>query len=87
MAPMDELNRMAVQGLLADAERVPELTDLGAGRGEADLVDHAITSAQQNYVDLARRRRPLILREEEEVKFQTAMDCIMARIRFFGKTI
>jgi hypothetical protein len=87
MAPLDELNRMAVQGLLADAERVLALTDLEAMRTESDIVDHAIANAQQNYIDLARRRRPLIMREAEETQFQTAMDCIMARIRFFGKTV
>jgi hypothetical protein len=87
MTPIDDLNRVAVQGLLADAERVLALTDLEAVRWDRAIVDDAIANAQKNYIDLIRRRRPLMLPYAEEVQFQRAMDCIMARIRFFGQTV
>jgi hypothetical protein len=50
-------------------------------------VDDAIANAQKNYIDLARRRRPLMLSDADEARFQSAMDCILARIRFFGKAV
>ena len=87
MTPINELNGMAVQGLLADAERVLALTDFEAVRGDCEIVDDAIANAQRNYLDLMRRRRPLMLAQADEVRFQSAMDCIMARIRFFGKPV
>ena len=87
MTPIDELNRMAVQGLLADAERVLALTDLEAVRGDREIVDDAIANAQKNYIDLMRRRRPLMLPYADEARFQSAMDRIMARIRFFSQPV
>jgi hypothetical protein len=61
MMPIDDWNRMAVQGLLADADRILALTDLEAVRGDREIVDDAIANAQKNYIDLVRRRRPLML--------------------------
>lgn len=87
MTPIDDLNRMAVQGLLADADRVLAVTDLEAVRGDHEIVDDAIANAQQNYIDLVRRRRPLMLTEADEARLQRAMDCIIARVRFFGKVV
>jgi hypothetical protein len=87
MMPIDDWNRMAVQGLLADADRVLALTDLEAVRGEGEIVDDAIANAQKNYIDLVRRRRPLMLADADEARFQSAMDRILARIRFFGKAV
>jgi hypothetical protein len=87
MMPIDDWNRMAVQGLLADADRVLALTDLEAVRGDREIVDDAIANAQKNYIDLVRRRRPLMLADADEARFQSAMDRILARIRFFGKAV
>jgi hypothetical protein len=87
MTPIDDLNRMAVQGLLADADRVFALTDLEDVRGDREIVDDAIANAQKNYIDLVRRRRPLMLADADEAKFKSAMDHILARIRFFGKAV
>ncbi|MFZ0690791.1 MAG: hypothetical protein WA891_20425 [Acidobacteriaceae bacterium] len=78
---------MAVHGLLADADRVLALTDLEAVRGDREIVDDAIANAQKKYIDLMRRRRPLMLVHADEVRFQSAMDCIVARIRSFGKPV
>jgi hypothetical protein len=85
MTPIHELNRMAVHGLLADAERVLALTDLEDVKRDREIVDDAIANAQQNYIDLARRRRRLMLADADDARFQSAMDHILARIRFFGK--
>jgi hypothetical protein len=87
MTPIDELSRMAVQGLLADAERVLALTDLEAVRGDREIVDDPIANAQRNYIDLVRRRRPLMLADADETRFQSSMDRILAGIRFFGKAV
>jgi hypothetical protein len=85
MTPIDELNRMDVHGLLADVERVLALTDLEDVKRDREIVDDAIANAQQNYIDLARRRRRLMLADADDARFQSAMDHILARIRFFGK--
>jgi hypothetical protein len=87
MTPIDQLNRMAVDGLLADVERVLALTDLEGVRGDREIVDDAIANAQRNYIDLVRRRRPLMLADADETRFQSAMDRILARMRFFGKAV
>ncbi len=87
MMPIEDLNRLAVQGLLADAERVLALTDFENVRGTGEIVNEAVAKAHQSYIDLMRRRRPLILRDAEETQFLRAMDCILARIRFFGKAV
>jgi hypothetical protein len=50
MMPIDDWNRMAVQGLLADTARVLALTDLDAVRGDREIVDDAIANAQKNYI-------------------------------------
>jgi hypothetical protein len=78
---------MAVQALLADTERVLALTELADVREDRAIVDDAIANAQKNYTDLVRRRRPLMLADADEARFQSAMDCILARIRFFGKAV
>ena len=75
-------NRRAVQKLLADTDRVLALTDLDDVRGGREIVDHTIANAQQNFIDLARRRRPL--EDADEATFRGAMDHIQARIRYFG---
>jgi hypothetical protein len=87
MRPIEDLNRLAVQGLLADADRVLALTDLKDVREDLEIVDDAISNTQQNYINLVRRRRPLMLTFADEATFQSAMDHILARIRFFGKSM
>ena len=77
-------NQTAVQRLLADTDRVLALTDLDDVRGGREIVDHTIANAQQNFIDLARRRRPLTLEDADEATFRGAMDHIQARIRYFG---
>lgn len=60
------------------------LTDLEDVRGNREIVDDVIANARKNYLDLMRRRKPLILADEEETRFQRIMDRLQARIRFFG---
>jgi hypothetical protein len=83
MTPMDDLNRMAVQGLLADADRILALTDLKDVRGDRSIVDDAIANAQRNYVDLVRRRGPLLLTAADEARLQNILDQIRTRIRLY----
>ncbi|MFY9746710.1 MAG: hypothetical protein WAK25_10525 [Acidobacteriaceae bacterium] len=83
MTPMDDLNRMAVQGLLADADRILALTDLKDVRGDRAIVDDAIANAQRNYVDLVRRRGPLLLTAADEARLQNILDQIRTRIRLY----
>jgi hypothetical protein len=65
---------------LADADRILALTDLEDVRGNREIVDDVIANARKNYLDLMRRRKPLILADEEETRFQRIMDRLQARI-------
>jgi hypothetical protein len=87
MMPIEDWNRMAVQGLLADADRVLALTDVEDVLEHREIVDYAIANAHKNYIDLMRRRRPLMLAEKDEARFQNLMDRILARLRFFGESV
>lgn len=58
--------------------------DLGDVRGDKEIVEDAIANARKNYLDLMRRRKPLILADEEDTRFQQIMDALRARIHFFG---
>jgi hypothetical protein len=50
-------------------------------------VDDAIANAQRDYIDMARRRRRLMLADADDARFQSAMDHILADIHFFGKAV
>jgi hypothetical protein len=79
-------NQMAIQGLLADADRVLALTDVQNVERDRTIAGHALANAQQNYIDLIRRGRRLMLEGADEASFQGAMDRIQARLRFFGES-
>lgn len=81
---MGEWNRQAVRSLLADADRTLVLTDLEDVRGNREIVHDVIANARKNHLDLMRRRKPLILADEEETRLQSIMERLQARIRFFG---
>ncbi len=72
--PTDEWSRTAVQGLLADAERVLALTEFQDVRGNKEIVEHTIASARHNYIDLVRRSRPLIMSHAKQATLQKALD-------------
>lgn len=80
-----ELNRAAVNSLLADAEFALALTDCEDVRGNKEIVEDVIADAQRNYIDLMRRRRPLILTDQEESAFLTKMEQLKARLEFYGR--
>jgi hypothetical protein len=80
----DDWNRTAVEGLLADAERVLALTEFKDVRGNEEIVEITIASARQNYIDLVRRSRPLIMSHDEQTTLQGALDRLKERLRFFG---
>ncbi len=80
-------NRQAVRSLLSDADRILALTDLEDVRGSREIVNDAITNARKNYLELERRRKPLILTDEEETRFQSILGRLLARIKFFGESI
>lgn len=80
-----ELNRTAVYALLADAELALALTDCEDVRGNKQIVEDVIANAQRNYIDLMRRRRPLILTDPEESAFLTKMEQLKARLQFYAR--
>ncbi len=84
MTPMDDWNRSAVQGLLADAERAVTLTELEDVRENREILEKTIATARQNYIDLVRRSRPLIMSHSEQLTFQEKLNQLQARLRFFG---
>jgi hypothetical protein len=85
--PHEDPNRAGVHGLLADADRTLALTDLEDVRGNREIVDDAIVTAHQNYIDLVRRQRRLSLTNDEHTAFQQTLDILRARLRFFGASL
>jgi hypothetical protein len=83
----DERNRMAVQGLLADGDRALALTELDDVRGNREIVEDAIANARQNYIDLVRRHRRLSFSDGEQTAIQQTLDCLRARLHFFGAPV
>lgn len=84
---IDDWNQMAIQGLLADAERALALTDVDEARGNRQIVRDTMTSAHEIYIDLVRRSRWLILGDGEQVTLQDRLDCLRAKLHFFGVSI
>ncbi len=84
LVTIDDRNRMAIQGLLADAERVLVLIDFQDVRGNKEMVEDTIANARQNYIDLVRRSRPLIMSHGEQMTLQEALNRLKERLRFFG---
>ncbi|MGB9032323.1 MAG: hypothetical protein WCC27_19515 [Acidobacteriaceae bacterium] len=78
---------MAVQHLLADADRALALTEFEDVRGSREIVGETIASARQSYIDLVRRHRTLSLTVDEQTAFQQILDRLRARLRFFGASI
>ncbi|MGC2299620.1 MAG: hypothetical protein WA476_12515 [Acidobacteriaceae bacterium] len=84
--PLPHLNRMAVQALLADAERVLALSDVGDVGGSHEVLTMTVENARHNYHDMIRRRKPLMLTETEEERFQDIMARLQARIRLYEQS-
>lgn len=84
--PLPHLNRMAVQALLADAERVLALADVGDVGGNHEVRTMTVENARHNYRDMMRRRKPLMLTESEESRFQNIMARLQARIRLYEQS-
>ena len=84
--PLPHLNRMAVQALLADAERVPALSDVGDVGGNREILTMTVENARHNYEDMMRRRKPLKLTETEEMQFQDIMAGLQSRIRLYEQS-
>jgi hypothetical protein len=85
--PPQQLNRVAVHALLADAERVLVLVEVSDVGENKEIFEGTIANASHNYQDLARRRTQLTLTESEERQFHSIMARIQARIRFFGASV
>jgi len=77
------VNRIAVQTLLADAEHDIMLTEASDIGDDAALIREIVANAQKNYIDLVRGRRPLILADEQNIRFRSLMERLRARVRFF----
>jgi gluconate kinase len=86
MTPMDEWNR-AVQGPLADADRVTALTEVEDARGNRAIVEQTIANARQRYIDLVRRSAPLIMSHSEQAALQEALDRLKERFGPFGDAV
>lgn len=71
---IDEWNRMAVRTLLADAGRALALLEVENVRGNREVVCQATANARRDYFDFVRRRRPLIMSDDDQVAFQKALD-------------
>jgi hypothetical protein len=84
---LEDWNRTAVHGLLADAERALALTDLGDVRGNREIVQNTVANARQNYIDLIRRSRPIPMTDGESSMLRSALDGMKARLRFFGERV
>lgn len=81
---IDELNRRAVECLLADAERAMALVNIEDIRGSLGLVADTMRIVRRNYSDLVRRSQPLRMSEEEEACFDAALDYLRAALRLYG---
>lgn len=79
----DASNRNAVEGLLADAERALALVNVQDVRGNREIVRDAIVHARQDYVDLVRRSRRMIMTDDEHVALLGVLDHLRAAFRFF----
>lgn len=84
---LEDWNRAAVHALLADSERALALTDLDDARGSREIVRQTLANARQNYIDLMRRSRPVIMTDEEHRSLHSALDRIKARLHFFGEPV
>ena len=84
---IDELNRRAVECLLADAERAMALVNVEDIRGNRELIADTMVIVRRNYVDLVRRSRPLRMSEEHQACFHAALDYLRAALQFYGESV
>lgn len=77
---------MAVKALLADGDRVLALAEVGDGRENKEILAVMMANARQNYIDVVRRSRPLIISHGEQGAFQEVLDRLSARIRFLDES-
>jgi hypothetical protein len=79
---MDDWNKKAVEVLLKDADQALVLTEPDNVREE--IAKDTIAKAHQNYIDLVRRSRPLIMTDGDLITFQRKLDRLRACLRLFG---
>lgn len=84
---IDDWNKKAVQALQTDADRALGLTELDDVAGNKEAVEDMIANAHRNYIDLARRSRPLIMSDADMITFQRKMDRLRACLHFFGVSL
>ena len=84
---MDDRNRNAVEGLLADAERTVALVNIDDLRGNREIVPNVIAHAQRDYVDLVRRSQSLIMTDNQRATFSDLLDRLREALRFFGESL
>ncbi len=80
-------NRSAIHALLRDAEKTVLLVKFDHHREESQFVRDTIAQARSRYLDLVRRRRPLMMTDDEHARIQSALDEIRATLRFHGETV
>jgi hypothetical protein len=81
---VDDWNHTSVLALMADADRALALIVFDDTSSDRTAAQSTIDNLRKSYVDLIRRRGPLIMSEGELIAFQTKMDRMRACLRFFG---
>jgi hypothetical protein len=80
-------NHTTVLALMADADRTLALTIFDDSSGDRAAAQSTIDDVRKSYLDLIRRRSPLIMSDGELIAFQTKLDQIKACLKYFGAAL
>jgi hypothetical protein len=84
---VDDWNHTAVLALMADANRTLALTVFDDTSSDRAAAQSTIDNVRKSYLDLIRRRGPLIMSDAEQIAFQKKMDHMRACLNFFGQSL
>jgi hypothetical protein len=84
---IDDWNQNEFQVLQADADRALALTEFEDVKGNQEIVQDTVAVVHKDYIDLVRHGLPLMMSDDDQAKFQATLDCIRARLRFFGEKV
>jgi hypothetical protein len=85
--PGDDWNQKAVEVLQADAHRALALTEFEDVKGNREILRDTVAIVHWEYINLVRRGLLLIMSDGDQAKLQGTLDCIRARLRFFGEKV
>jgi hypothetical protein len=83
----DNGDRVAVEILMADADRTLALTNFDDSTGDRGAAQKTIASVHKSYIELRRRSGPLTMSESDQIAFLTKMDQLRACLKFFGQIV